>query len=45
MKLGDQWRTDPRLGAILHKLDFVVVGAVVAGAIWFVWHKRKGMRG
>jgi membrane protein DedA with SNARE-associated domain len=45
MKLGDQWRTDPRLGAILHKLDFVVVGAVVAGTIWFVWHKRKGMRG
>jgi membrane protein DedA with SNARE-associated domain len=45
MKLGDQWRTDPRLGAILHKLDFVVVGAVVAGAIWFVWHKRKGIRG
>lgn len=44
MKLGDQWRTDPRLGQILHKLDFVVVAAVVAGAIWFVWHKLRKSR-
>jgi len=41
MKLGDQWRTDPRLSAILHKLDFVIVGAIVAGAVWFVWHRLK----
>ncbi|RVT94731.1 DedA family protein [Sphingomonas crocodyli] len=42
MKLGDQWRTDPRLGAVLHKLDFVVVGVILAGGIWFVWHRIKG---
>ena len=41
MKLGDQWRTDPRLGALLHKLDFVVVGVILAGGIWFVWHRLK----
>jgi len=41
MKLGDQWRTDPRLSGILHKLDFVIVGLIVAGGVWFVWHRLK----
>lgn len=41
MKLGDQWRTDPRLSGILHKLDFVIVGVILAGGIWFIWHRLK----
>ena len=41
MKLGDQWRTDPRLAGILHKLDFVIVGVIAAGIVWFIWHRLK----
>lgn len=41
LKLGDQWRTDPRLSGLLHKLDIVIVGAIVAAAIWFIWHRLK----
>ena len=41
MKLGDQWRTDPRLSGLLHKLDFGIVGLIVAGAVWFIWHRLK----
>ncbi len=43
-KLGDAWRTDPRLEAAFHKLDVVIVAAVVAGAVWFVWHKLRRIR-
>lgn len=41
MKLGDAWRTDPRLGQVLHSLDFVVVGVILAGGLWFAVHKVK----
>ena len=41
MKLGDQWRTDPRLGGVLHKLDFLIVGLILAAGLWFVWHRLK----
>lgn len=41
MKLGEEWRTDARLGAVLHKLDFAIVGLILAGGIWFVWHRLK----
>ena len=41
MKLGDQWRTDPRLSGLLHQLDFLIVGLVLAGGIWFIWHRLK----
>ena len=44
MKLGEQWDKDPRLAAILHKLDFVVVAVILAGIAWFVWHKLAGSR-
>lgn len=39
MKLGDRWRTDPRLSAVLHKMDAVIVILVVALVVWFVWHR------
>jgi membrane protein DedA with SNARE-associated domain len=41
MKLGDQWRTDPRLSGLLHKLDVVIVGTIVVAAVWFIWHRLK----
>jgi len=41
MKLGDQWRTDPRLSSLLHKLDFVIVAFILAGGLWFIWHRLK----
>jgi len=41
MKLGDQWRTDDRLSGLLHKLDFVIVGVILAGGVWFIWHRIK----
>lgn len=41
MKLGEEWRTDPRLGSVLHKLDFMMVALILAGAIWFIWHRLK----
>jgi membrane protein DedA with SNARE-associated domain len=43
MKLGEQWETDPRLKHWLHRLDLVIVVAILAAAIWFVrshWRNR-----
>jgi len=44
MKLGDQWRTDPRLSELLHSMDFAIVGVGVVAAAWFVWHRLKRAR-
>ncbi|WP_174275196.1 DedA family protein [Sphingomonas bacterium] len=44
MKLGAAWRTDPRLGHILHYADAAVIVALVAGGIWFVLHQLKKRR-
>lgn len=42
MKLGVAWRTDPRLAALLHRADAVVVAVLVAALLWFVWtHLRR----
>jgi membrane protein DedA with SNARE-associated domain len=41
MKLGQNWRDDPRLSHILHRMDFVIVGVILIGGIWFVWHRWK----
>ena len=41
MKLGAAWRTDPRLGHILHYADGVVVAVLVGLAAWFVAHQWK----
>ena len=34
MKLGENWR---QLGKYLHKFDAVILVAIVAGIVWFVW--------
>jgi membrane protein DedA with SNARE-associated domain len=38
-ELGEAWQTDPRVKAVFHQLEAVILIAIVAGGIWFVWHK------
>lgn len=42
MKMGERWETDPRLRQWLHRLDAVIVVAVLSAAAWFVWSHWKG---
>jgi membrane protein DedA with SNARE-associated domain len=37
MKLGAAWDTDPRLHEWFHRFHLVVVAALAAGVVWFVW--------
>ena len=37
--LGDQWRSDPRLSNLLHRLDIIIVAVLVLGALWFLQRK------
>ena len=41
MKLGAAWDSDPRLKAAFHSLDALVLLVLVAGGIWFVWHRVR----
>jgi membrane protein DedA with SNARE-associated domain len=41
MKLGNAWNSDPRVKAVMHSLDVVIVLTVLAAAGWFVWHKLR----
>ena len=43
-KLGAAWDSDPRVKAVFHQLDVVIVGVIVIGAAWFVWHKVRALR-
>jgi membrane protein DedA with SNARE-associated domain len=40
-ELGEAWQTDPRVKAVFHQLEAVILLAIVAGGIWFVWHKLR----
>ena len=45
-KLGEAWRTDPRLRAVFHRFDLVIVAVLLLAVAWFVWHKvREARRG
>lgn len=44
LKLGAAWNTDPRVKAVLHSLDVVIVALLLAAIGWFVWHKTRGIR-
>ena len=44
MKLGDAWNKDPRVAMWFHRVDFIVVGLVLAAGIWFVWHKLRAIK-
>jgi len=41
MKLGDHW---DRLGWYFHKFDFVIVIAIIAGAVWYVRRHLKNLK-
>ena len=41
MKLGNAWNSDPRVKAVMHSFDVVIVVAVLGAAGWFVWHKLR----
>ena len=43
-RLGQAWDSDPRLHAIMGKLDVVVVIAVAAAAALYVGHRIRGLR-
>jgi membrane protein DedA with SNARE-associated domain len=43
-RLGAAWQNDPRLHAVMGKLDVVVVAAIVAAVVFYVWHRVRGMR-
>ena len=37
MKLGAAWDTDPRMHEWFHRFHLVVVVALAAGVVWFIW--------
>ncbi len=42
-KLGKRWNSDPRLQAVMHRLDVLVLGLIVLALCWYVWrHLRRG---
>jgi membrane protein DedA with SNARE-associated domain len=41
MKLGQRWDTDPRLKTWFHRFDVVIVGVIIALAVWFFWSRWK----
>ncbi len=43
-KLGQAWHTDPRLKAVYHRFELVIVVAAVLAVAWFVWHKIREAR-
>jgi membrane protein DedA with SNARE-associated domain len=42
--LGQAWRDNPQLQAVMHKLDVVVVAAILAAVAFYVWHRVRGIR-
>jgi membrane protein DedA with SNARE-associated domain len=45
MKLGERWDTDPRLKMWFHRFDAIIGGAIVLGAIWFIWSRWQHRMG
>jgi len=41
MKLGEAWKTDPRLKSFMHRFDAVIVAVLVLGFAWFLWSHWK----
>ena len=42
--LGERWNSDPRLKALFHRLDAVVLAVLVIGAALYIWHRVNGIR-
>jgi membrane protein DedA with SNARE-associated domain len=43
-KLGERWNTDPRLRAVMHRFDLVILAAIVLCVGWFLWHRLRRSR-
>jgi membrane protein DedA with SNARE-associated domain len=43
-KLGQRWESDPRLRALMHQADAVIVVALVGGLAWYVWRHWRARR-
>ena len=44
MKLGTAWNSDPRLKALFHRADAVILAILVIGAGLYIWHRVNGIR-
>lgn len=44
-KLGQAWESDPRLKAVMHRLDAFVVVVLLTLAVAYVWHRLRMVRG
>ena len=40
--LGEQWDSDPRLRAVMHRFDLAIVALLVLGLGWFAWRHLRG---
>ena len=40
-RLGQQWNSDPRLRALMHRFDFLVVALIAVAAGWCVWRRLR----
>ena len=44
MVLGDKWNSDPRLKAMFHSADALILAALVICGVLFVWHRLGAVR-
>lgn len=44
MVLGEKWDSDPRVKAAFHSADALIGVLLVAGVVWFVWHRLRGKK-
>ena len=43
-ELGRRWESDPRLRAVLHSMDAVVIGVIALGAAWLIVSRLRRRR-
>jgi membrane protein DedA with SNARE-associated domain len=43
-KLGQRWHSDPIFRRLYHEFDAVIVVALLAGFVWFVWTHVRAVR-
>src|SRR5579864_8850398 len=41
VKLGERWNSDPRLRAVLHRFDLVILAVIMLGVAFFLWHRLR----
>jgi membrane protein DedA with SNARE-associated domain len=40
-KLGEKWNSDPRVRDVFHKVDALVLAALVLAAAWWLWSRWR----